>query len=177
MVRQGSFREDLYYRLRVLPLHVPALRERQEDIPLLAVKLLGNLAKRYDRPQLRISPETMRLLENYDWPGNARQLFNALEYAVVQSDGNMLLPEHLPPELVSAIPVLQPTPGESVRMTRYYAAPASPEDEKQMIRKALHESGGNKAEAARRLGISRTTLWKRLAKYSDLAQQYGSEAG
>jgi transcriptional regulator with PAS, ATPase and Fis domain len=172
MVREGSFREDLYYRLRVIPLSVPPIRERREDVPLLAGKLLVNLAKRYDRPQLRISSEAMSMLERYDWPGNARQLSNALEYAVVQADGNTLLPEHLPPELQTGAPVtrLAETP---TRMTRYYAAPRSSEDERAMIRKALRESNGNKAEAARRLGVSRTTLWKRLIKYRDIADELG----
>lgn len=183
MVRQGLFREDLYYRLRVLPLHIPALRERPEDIPLLVGKLLSNLAKRYERSQLRVSPETMRVFEAYDWPGNARQLFNALEYAVVQSDGPLLLPEQLPPELAaSATPVLPAaTAGADVlptrRLTRYYSAPASAAEEKDTIREALQAAHGNKAEVARRLGISRTTLWKRLAKYQDLAAQYGVKAG
>ena len=185
MVRQGLFREDLYYRLRVLPLHVPSLRERPEDIPLLVGKLLSNLAKRYERSQLRVAPETMRILESYDWPGNARQLFNALEYAVVQSDGPMLLPEQLPPELAATATQVPPAAMAGAkpdtlpvrRLTRYYAAPASAEEEKNTIRDALQNARGNKAEAARRLGISRTTLWKRLARYQDLAAQYGVKAG
>jgi len=164
MVAQGLFREDLYYRLRVLPLHVPALRERPEDIPLLVGKLLANLAKRYARPELRVAPETMRLLENYDWPGNARQLYNSLEYAVVQSDGALLQPERLPPEL--AMERVAPPPASPPRpLTRYYVPPASEDEEIRTIRDALQAAGGNKAEAARRLGISRTTLWKRLARY------------
>ncbi|MBI2308206.1 MAG: sigma 54-interacting transcriptional regulator [Rhodocyclales bacterium] len=169
MVAQGLFREDLYYRLRVLPLHVPALRDRQEDIPLLVSKLLGNLATRYERPQLRLSPEALKSLEAYNWPGNARQLFNALEYAVVQSDGPLILPEHLPPELAKAAVSSDAVADAGRRLTRYYVPPASVEDEKTLIRDALLAAGGNKAEAARRLGISRTTLWKRLATYPDLA--------
>ncbi|MBW7902762.1 MAG: sigma 54-interacting transcriptional regulator [Rhodocyclaceae bacterium] len=177
MVRQGLFREDLYYRLRVLPLHVPALRERQEDIPLLVAKLLGNLSRRYERAPLRLAPETLRLLETHDWPGNARQLFNALEYAVVQSDGPLILPEHLPPELARAAvaPDLRAVPAQ--RLTRYYAPPASADEERNLIEGALRAAGGNKAEAARRLGISRTTLWKRLAAFPELAERYGGRRG
>jgi DNA-binding NtrC family response regulator len=174
MVRQGLFREDLYYRLRVLPLHVPALRERQEDIPLLVSKLLGNLAKRYERAQLRLSAETLRLLEEYDWPGNARQLFNALEYAVVQSDGPLILPDHLPPELARSAAGVPAVPGGAPRrLTRYYAPPPSADEERTLIAQALQAAGGNKAEAARRLGISRTTLWKRLSADPELAARYG----
>ncbi len=174
MVRQGLFREDLYYRLRVLPLHVPALRERQEDIPLLVSKLLGNLAKRYERAQLRLAAETLRLLEEYDWPGNARQLFNALEYAVVQSDGPLILPDHLPPELARSAAGMPAVPaGATHRLTRYYAPPASADEERTLIAQALQAAGGNKAEAARRLGISRTTLWKRLSADPELTARYG----
>ena len=165
MVRRGEFREDLYYRLRVLPLHVPALREHRDDIPLLTSKLLGDLAERYRRPDLRLSPEAMLAMESYDWPGNVRQLFNALEYAVVQSDGPTILPRHLLPELAaeSVVPAAAaPTAGP--QLTRYYTAPATVEQEQALILRVLQESGGNKAEAARRLGMSRTTLWKRMSR-------------
>lgn len=166
MVRQGLFREDLYYRLRVLPLHIPALRERREDIPLLAIKLLGNLVKRYERPYLRFSTEAMQQIEAYDWPGNARQLYNSLECAVVQSDGSLILPEHLPPELGRALPPsAEPTLRPVARLTNYYTPAGSAEDEKTLILRTLREANDNKAEAARRLGISRTTLWKRLARF------------
>ncbi len=162
MVKRGEFREDLYYRLRVLPLHVPALREHREDIPLLAGKLLGDLAERYRRPDLRLSSEAMAAVESYGWPGNVRQLFNALEYAVVQSEGPNILPEHLLPELTAGSDVDAPPPGGGMRLTRYYTAPPSAEAEQALILRVLDESRGNKAEAARRLGMSRTTLWKRL---------------
>ncbi|AVR90040.1 sigma-54 interaction domain-containing protein [Thauera aromatica] len=174
MIAQGLFREDLYYRLCVLPLHIPALRERREDIPLLVGNMLATLAARYARPPLRLSPEAMRRLEAFDWPGNARQLFNCLEYAVVQSDGALIPPESLPPELAAlsaAAPAadsapIRPPPAKP--LTRYYAPPPSADEERAAIRDALRAAGGNKAEAARRLGISRTTLWKRLARYPEL---------
>ncbi|MCK6404644.1 MAG: sigma 54-interacting transcriptional regulator [Rhodocyclaceae bacterium] len=167
MVRDGTFREDLYYRLRVLPLTVPPLRERREDVPLLVVKMLATLSERYQRPQLRMSPGAMRLLENYDWPGNARQLFNALEYSVVQSDGPLLGEEHLPSELKASQLPAAVHPVTFQRRGRLSAS-TKPEDEQKVIRDALQAAGGNKAEAARLLGISRTTLWKRLAEYPDL---------
>jgi len=164
MVERGGFREDLYYRLRVLPLYVPALREHREDIPMLAGKLLGDLAERYRRPELRLSAEAMAAVESYGWPGNVRQLFNALEYAVVQSEGPVIRSEHLLPEL-TAMPQQPALPsGISAQLTRYNAPPVTVEEERALILRVIEESRGNKAEAARRLGMSRTTLWKRLGR-------------
>jgi len=187
MVRSGEFREDLYYRLRVLPLHVAPLRERVADIPLLAAHMLGELAERYRRAPLRIAPEAMTALEAYPWPGNVRQLFNALEYATVQADGSVILPHHLLPEILApeaaagapdAGRPLLPGAGAAARVDARVdagvsagAAAASarfvrqrlPEaDARALIERVLRESGGNRAEAARRLGMSRTTLWKKL---------------
>lgn len=162
MVERGAFREDLYYRLRVLPLHVPALRERKEDISLLANKLLADLARRYRRDDMRLAHEALIALEAYDWPGNIRQLFNALEYALVHADGPIILPHHLPPEIepVDRAASDARAPGPLARP--YYRPLREPESEAETISRILAECGGNKAEAARRLGMSRTTLWKRL---------------
>ena len=106
MVARGEFREDLYYRLRVLPLEVPALRERKEDISLLANKLLDDIKEQYKHENLKLAQETILALEKYDWPGNIRQLSNALEYAVVHADGFTILPHHLPPEVREARPTI-----------------------------------------------------------------------
>ncbi|WP_296639354.1 sigma 54-interacting transcriptional regulator [Thiobacillus sp. 65-1402] len=167
MVERGGFREDLYYRLRVLPLHVPPLRERKEDISMLANKLLGDLGKRYKRDNLRLAHEALLALEAYDWPGNIRQLFNALEYALVHADGPTILPQHFPPEIEYVAP---PAPGvaapEPLLARPYYRPQRQPVNEAEIISRVLAESGGNKAEAARRLGMSRTTLWKRLRQNS-----------
>jgi DNA-binding NtrC family response regulator len=163
MVKRGEFREDLYYRLRVLPLEVPALREHREDIPLLAAKLLGDLTERYRRPDLTLSAQAMTALETYDWPGNVRHLFNALEYAVVQAEGTTIEPKHLLGEVLAGAPAqaaLPPTP----QLTHYYQSAGDESAERVLILKVLEESGGNRAEAARRLGMSRTTLWKRLSQ-------------
>ena len=163
MVERREFREDLYYRLRVLPLHVPALRDRKEDIPMLANKLLNDLGKKYERDNMRLDHETVLALIAYDWPGNIRQLINALEYALVNADGPNILPPHLPPEvqLVSqSSPVARS--GEPMLVRSYYRAPQQTEKETEIIARMLAETGGNKAEAARRLGMSRTSLWKRL---------------
>jgi transcriptional regulator with GAF, ATPase, and Fis domain len=99
MVRNGEFRADLYYRLRVLPLHVPALRERREDIPLLVHALLANMRGRHQGRDVQVSAEALDALCAHDWPGNVRELANALEYALVHADGTTVLPHHLPPEV------------------------------------------------------------------------------
>lgn len=165
MVQHGEFREDLYYRLRVLPLHVPALRDRKEDIPMLATKLLNDLENRYKRENMRLAHETVLALEAYDWPGNIRQLFNALEYALVNADGLNILPQHLPPEVhfaSSTAPVTRSP--EPMLVRQYYRPPLQTESEMEVITRVLAETGGNKAETARRLGMSRTSLWKRLRR-------------
>ncbi|HEY9396082.1 MAG TPA: sigma 54-interacting transcriptional regulator [Burkholderiales bacterium] len=162
MARRGEFREDLYYRLRVLPLHVAPLRERREDIALLTTKIMDELAERYRRAPLRITREAMAVLEACAWPGNVRQLYNALEFAMVHADGPVMLPRHLPPEILRP-PVLPiATAQQASPFTHYYRPPVSPDEERRLIHRAIDEAGGNRAEAARRLGMSRTTLWKRL---------------
>lgn len=168
MVERGEFREDLYYRLRVLPLHVPALRDRKEDIPLLANRLLNELGSRYKRDGMRLAHETVLALEACDWPGNIRQLFNALEYALVNADGTNILPQHLPPEVrFAAQPAPVARPPQPMLVRPYYRPPQRAESEMEAIARVLAETGGNKAEAARRLGMSRTSLWKRLKRGRD----------
>jgi transcriptional regulator with GAF, ATPase, and Fis domain len=164
MVKRGEFREDLYYRLRVLPLEVPALREHREDVPLLASKLLGDLTQRYRRPDLTLSAEAMAALEAYDWPGNVRHLFNALEYAVVQAEGTTIRPRDLLREVVAGASLPAESAGPGAALTHYYQPTVDASAERALIMKVLEESGGNKAQAARRLGMSRTTLWKRLSQ-------------
>ena len=165
MVKSGEFRSDLYYRLRVLPLRVPSLRERRDDIPFLASSTLSGLAKNYMREDVTLSAQATDLLLSHDWPGNVRELVNALEYALVHADGTAILPRHFPAELRDA--VLEPPvpPGASdAPLTRYYRGSASGR-EKELILSALAEAGGNKSTAAEKLGMSRTTLWKRLKQY------------
>ena len=169
MVQEGTFREDLYYRLRVLPLHVPALRERRDDIPLLATHLLAEISQQHHQDEIQISQEALRALEAYDWPGNVRELSNALEFATVQAAGATIQLAHLPPE-IRHTESSQPHAAVSDTMPRphiggYYRARVHGDEEKSLILKALEESGGNKAAAARKLGMSRTTLWKRLKQY------------
>jgi len=172
MVKRGEFRADLYYRLRVLPVRVPSLNERREDVPLLATTILSGLTAHYRRDDVALSPQAMDMLIGYNWPGNVRELANALEYALVHVEGNTILPQHFPAEISN---IRYPVPGTmvggvggaaagEVALTRYYRGPAA-EDEKEIILAKLAETGGNRSIAAEKLGMSRTTLWKRLKQY------------
>ena len=165
MVKSGEFRSDLYYRLRVLPLRVPSLRERREDVPLLASSILSGLTRHYKREDVTLSKQATDVLLGYDWPGNVREMVNALEYALVHADGGAILPRHFPAELRDAIPASLVSEGKGdAPLTNYYRGSAA-EREKEIILAALAEAGGNKSTAAEKLGMSRTTLWKRLKQY------------
>ncbi|MCP5277674.1 MAG: sigma 54-interacting transcriptional regulator [Thiobacillus sp.] len=172
MVRHGEFRADLYYRLRVLPLHVPPLRERLEDIPLLVHPLLANIRGRHHGQDIQVSDEALAALCAYDWPGNVRELANALEYALVHAEGKVLQPRHLPPEVRESGQAHTFSRTEGARRTvpdlapRYYrTATAAPGQEKETLERALRENGGNRAATAKALSMSRTTLWKKLKQY------------
>jgi len=145
---EGRFRDDLYYRLRVVPIVIPPLRERREDVELLAQHLLARVAARNGRA-LRLSPDALRALLAYSWPGNARELENALEYAVAVAHGQTVHVDDLPAELVD--PALPPAAG---------SPPA--DEERERIAGALDEHHWSRDEAARALGMSRTTLWRKM---------------
>jgi two-component system, NtrC family, response regulator HydG len=172
MVRQGSFREDLYYRLNVLPLQVPSLRERDGDISTLVNVLLEEMAANYQRENMHLSADAITLLESHTWPGNVRELSNALEYALVHSAGSEILASHFPAEMLTKLaPVLSSsssTPIAPIQPSRktisYYQKPDD-NSEKQRIEQVLQEVKGNKVQAAKRLEMSRTTLWKRIREY------------
>ena len=165
-VLEGQFREDLYYRLRVVPLRIPPLRERREDIEPLARHLLSRVNRRHDR-SVRLAPDAMRALLRYNWPGNVRELENALEYAVAVSRGQTLHVQDLPLEITgsepdlpkavsSSVPVPGLTPDERVE---------SPAAELEKIRNALDTHQWRRAEAAVALGMSRTTLWRKMREH------------
>ena len=155
-VETGAFREDLYYRLRVFPLELPPLRERREDIEPLASFLLGRVGGRHGRA-LRFSPDALRSILAYTWPGNVRELENALEYAVTVAKGHTVVPEDLPPE------VLGGAAGPTRRRDAVAVRPEpSPDGEPARIRAALEANRWNRAQAATALGMSRTTLWRKM---------------
>jgi len=161
-VAEGEFREDLYYRLNVVPVHVPPLRERREDIAPLAHHFLAALAAELRVTERRLSPEALRALEAHDWPGNARQLRNVLERTVLLQDEDVIEVRSLPPEIAGA--------RERARIAAgAFVLPSEGVDleelERDLIRQALEQSGGNKSRAARLLGLSRDTLRYRVEKY------------
>ncbi|MGB7926484.1 MAG: sigma 54-interacting transcriptional regulator [Pyrinomonadaceae bacterium] len=144
-IEQGTFRQDLYYRLNVVQLSMPPLRERREDIPMLANYFLAKYSKMCKRRVGGISAEARARLINYDWPGNVRELENAIERAVVLGTTDLILPEDLPE---AALEAETPT---NVPVTKYHEAIA--EAKKQLILKAVEQSGGNYTEAAKLLGV------------------------
>ena len=150
-VAKGSFRSDLFYRIRVARISLPSLRARREDIPLLAASFLAQFSAASGTRVTELSRDALRLLAGYDWPGNVRELRSAIEFAVIRCAGAVIQPEDLPPE------ILQPADFEG-------SIPGDPlADEKERFLQALERSRGNRALAARLLGISRATLYRRLA--------------
>jgi DNA-binding NtrC family response regulator len=158
-VQQGKFREDLYYRLRVVPIEIPPLRERREDIEPLATYLLARVAARHGRA-LRFSPDALRALLDYAWPGNVRELENGLEYAVAVCKGQTILPEDLPAELQPA----ESGTGVAARVMEPPMAADSqrPPPDVEALRRALDAHRWHRVETARALGVSRATLWRRM---------------
>jgi DNA-binding NtrC family response regulator len=148
-VREGQFREDLYYRLNVIPLTLPPLREREEDIPALANYFLGRFAAETKKNFTRISEEAMQKLTAYEWPGNVRELANVVESAVVLGQGPELMPHHLPTKIVSAMPA-----GGG----RFSYHGAVDDYRRELIVKTLAQTQGNRAAAAKILGLQRTYL-------------------
>ena len=157
-VEAGRLRNDLYFRLNVVTLSLPPLRERRDDIPLLAYYFLRKFAVTMDRPVEEITPEAMQRLAEYDYPGNVRELSNFIERGVALAQGSTLDVEHLPQHLGRlTVRVFAP---------ELAAAPATLEaQEKAHILHALKLAGGNRSEAARMLGIDRVSLWRKLKKY------------
>jgi DNA-binding NtrC family response regulator len=161
----GKFREDLFYRLNVIPIHVPPLRERREDIPLLAMHFLLRGAAGEAAGPRGFSPEAMALLEQYPWPGNVRELKNAVERARTLATRDYIQPEDLPPE------VRQPSPelGERLAATHSFKAAKQElvtEFEERRLRELLERTGWNIAQAARELGIHRKTIERKLKRYN-----------
>ncbi len=153
-VQKGSFREDLYYRLNVIPILLPPLRQRLNDIPLLARSFLTRFSVEQKKNIEDFSPESMRLILDYGWPGNVRELENTVEHAVVLAKKIRIETSDLPAVLRS-----QPKPSSPNEL------PLMGESERALIERALEETNWDKKKAARRLGIGRTTLYSKLKKY------------
>ncbi len=155
-IRAGAFREDLFYRLSVIPIHLPPLRERAGDIPLLVEHFLRRYSQKGHREIQGVSTQAMKLLEAYSWPGNVRELEHTIERIVILEDGDIILPEHLPS-------FITPRPGG---MREFSDEDYTLEElEKRYIQFVLRRTKGRRQEAARILGINRKTLTSKIEKY------------
>jgi DNA-binding NtrC family response regulator len=169
-VKAGRFREDLYFRINVVTVHLPPLRERREDVPILVAHFLAKLARRERRAAAALSPETLKLLNAYSWPGNVRELENAIERAVAVAKGNVVIPSDLPPEVgggAGTAAALAAGGGGGGESGIIADRPSLAELERRYIQLVLTESGGNKKKAAEKLGIDRRTLYRALEREGD----------
>ncbi|HEV2209648.1 MAG TPA: sigma-54 dependent transcriptional regulator [Verrucomicrobiae bacterium] len=160
MVKAGKFREDLFFRLRVVELWLPPLRERVEDIPLLARAFLDEFAQANGKTLNGLSGDTLDLLLRYPWPGNVRELRTAMEHAVVMARGDKVTPRDLPGWVRNA-----PSPGAAPTAFLSKEGMTVVEAEKELIIRALKDTGGNRTLAAKKLGMSRRTLHRKLKEY------------
>jgi two-component system, NtrC family, response regulator AtoC len=161
-VNQGRFREDLFYRLNVLPIHLPPLADRTEDIPILCQHFINQFNHKLSKCVKGISPSVMSLLLKYNWPGNIRELENIIERAVVLAEQDILLPDNFPPEITNSM-------GDSRLddIFKGFSLRSSREElEKRMIRRALEATGGNRTQAARLLEISHPSLLSKMKSYN-----------
>jgi|Deesub1362A_J573_1020465.scaffolds.fasta_scaffold01496_6 DNA-binding NtrC family response regulator len=168
-VKRGNFREDLYYRLKVIPVYLPPLRERKEDIPLLAKFFIDQFNREFKKQVKGLAKETEKLFLQYPWPGNVRELRNVIERAMILESTEYILPEHLPVELQSGqvgsaapsnLSIKLPPGGVDIE-----------EVEKELIRQALDATRGNQTKAARLLNLTRDTLRYRMQKFGFLPEK------
>ena len=163
LISRGAYREDFYYRINVIPIHVPPLRDRVEDIPLLARMFFHKIQLKSNKTLQGISNQAMEALLRYNWPGNIRELKSAFEFAFVSCREGMIGREHLP----------QGISGNHDDVCRSPVDAADLEDfKRKRLIQALEASGGNRSEAARRLGLSRTSIWNQMKKYKIEKKEY-----
>ncbi len=168
LVAEGKFRDDLFFRLNVVQLTMPPLRDRREDIPLLVISFLKHSARENDKPHRELTPEAMASIVHYDWPGNVRELRTAVEHGVVMCNSSRIGLGDLPSFVRESIPPVVPSRSMTAAPPQSHLA-SPPSDalnlhhsERALIYRALEETGGNRTKAADRLGISRRTLHRRL---------------
>ena len=162
-VSEGRFREDLFYRLNVVPLHMPSLRERREDVPLLAAHFAAKAAEKHDRPPAALDAALLEALQEYDWPGNVRELENMVERLVVLTKGSQLGVEFLPEKMLRSAPPAAVAEAGGDETTLEGATLAL---RRRMVISSLRAEGGNRVAAARRLGISRSYLHRLISELS-----------
>lgn len=166
MVAEGKFREDLFYRLSVVPLRLPPLRERKDDIPLLLTHYLKKFAAENKTPEAKLSPATLVPLTAYNWPGNIRELRNACENLAVLQAGKVVAPQDLDPRFTEAA---LPRPSAAMGLAALPPGVFDKEqNEKNLLKQALASAGGNRTKAAESLGISRRTLHRKLLQWPEL---------
>ena len=151
-VKKGTFREDLFYRLNVIPIHIPPIRERKSDIPLLVDHFLSKAPMVKGQRPIRIAQEALNMLMDYAWPGNVRELQNAVQFAIVRCQGKVIRPDDLPLELKGVV-CEKPKRGPVRKL------------DAEMVKAALVKTGGNKARAAKVLGVGRATLYRFLGDH------------
>jgi DNA-binding NtrC family response regulator len=156
-VKHGEFRQDLFYRLNVVPVHLPDLKDRREDIPLLVHHFLQKFAQHHGEPPRRFANDAMRVLMTHVWPGNVRELENAVEHALTMGSGEILLPEDLPASVTA--------PERDIVQEASLDDVALAEVERRYILRILEKMGGHQIKTASILGIDRRTLYRRLRQY------------
>ena len=158
LVESDKFREDLFFRLNVIQIYIPPLRERKEDIPALIRHLLEIYNTKYEKNIISISDDTLSILLNYSYPGNVRELENILQHAIIFSENNTISKNDLPVNILSSRPLLKSAPEEQEILKL-------DDMEREFIKKTLFKSNNNQTESAKTLGISRSTLWRKIKKY------------
>jgi len=169
LVRNGRFREDLWFRLNVIQIHLPPLRDRREDIPPLMRHFLNSANRRFTKNVVAVAPDALAVIAHYDYPGNVRELRNVIEHAVVMADHGTIRTQDLPVAVVAGssrhrligqsgaiAPTLDPSGSDFKTLAQA---------EKELIQWTLGKLSGNQTEVARKLGISRSTLWRKLKEY------------
>ncbi len=172
MVQEGSFREDLFYRLNVLSVKIPPLRDRPEDIPLLVEHFLARCNEKLGTEVGGVEPAAMKLMMEYDWPGNVRELENLVERAVILCDGSRITPDLLTDKVRST----PPRPAANLLGDELSIKKTVRVVEEELIRRALEETGGNRTRAAKLLEISHRTLLYKLKGYGVDADAYCERA-
>ena len=168
MVRAGTFRQDLFYRLNVVPVHIPDLKDRREDIPLLVQHFLHGFAERAGEPLRRFTPEAMRVLMTHNWPGNVRELENAIEYALTMGMSETLGVDDLPDKVTN--------PDRDIVEEAALDGATLGEMERRYILRVLKKMGGHQIKTAELLGIDRRTLYRRLRQYGvEVSRSHGDD--
>jgi len=155
LIAREDFREDLFFRINVFPLHCPPLAERREDIPMIVSHFIRQKARESGKQISGVTPEVMDILASYSWPGNVRELRNAMDYAFVLCPEGTIGMEHLPVKMTS---------GNAGLPFHRNPLPSEPADESSVLIQVLRDVNWNQSAAARKLGVSRVTVWKRMKK-------------